>query len=164
MPTLRSLECGPPLTLSLTPGTGRGLLIHRAIELLGQKVAPEKARNALGSEITDDDWSELEKMTQGFMECLQAHFQPVSLHWEVPITAKNHQGSVVGGTVDLLVETPDGFWIVDHKSDEPQDIEELFNHYLPQLQCYSQALTEGMGIQVCGVAIHWACLGIMSST
>jgi ATP-dependent exoDNAse (exonuclease V) beta subunit len=102
-------------------------------------------------------------MIQGFMACLQAHFQPTSLHWEVPITAGNHKGSVIGGTVDLLVETADGFWIVDHKSDEPQDIAETFHHYLPQLQCYAQALSEGFGYDVRGVAIHWACLGIISA-
>lgn len=58
----------------------------------------------------------------------------------------------------------DGYWIVDHKTDEPQDLEETFNHYLPQLQCYEQALAEGMALKVKGVAIHWACLGTISST
>jgi hypothetical protein len=28
--------------------------------------------------------------------------------------------------------------------------------------CYSQALKEGMGLEVINVAIHWACLGVIS--
>ena len=161
--TLDTVEYGRPLELTLRSGAERGLLIHRAIELLGQAVTPEKARSVTCPDMADEDWAAIAKMTQGFLECLQAHFQPISMHWEVPLTARNAEGSVVGGTIDLLVETADGFWIVDHKSDEPQEIEETFDHYLPQLQCYAQALMEGLGLPVCGVAINWACLQRIST-
>jgi ATP-dependent exoDNAse (exonuclease V) beta subunit len=146
----------------LPSGAERGLLIHRAIELLGQNIDPDKARRLLGADLIDEDWGKILGMVEGFMSSLQEHFQPVALHWEVPITSRNRDGSVIGGTIDLLVETKDGFWIVDHKSDEPENLEETYNHYLPQLTCYAQALIEGMKFKLNGVAIHWACLGTIS--
>ena len=162
--SLQTVKYGPHLGLTLPSGADRGLLIHRVIELLGQQVAPEKARSVTGPDITDEDWAEIEKMTQGFLKCLQAHFHPISMHWEVPVTAKNSDGSVVGGTIDLLVETVDGYWIVDHKSDETEDREDRFSTYWPQLECYARAISEGMRHPVLGVAIHWACHGQISFT
>jgi ATP-dependent exoDNAse (exonuclease V) beta subunit len=160
--TLDTVQYGRPLELTLPSGAERGLLIHRALELLGQKVVPEKARVIAGPGITDEDWDKLEKMTQGFLECLQEHFYPVSVHWEVPVTAKNSDGSVIGGTIDLLVETKNGYWIIDHKSDETEDREDRFSTYWPQLECYARAISEGMGLPVLGVAIHWTCHGEIS--
>jgi hypothetical protein len=115
---LQTVKYGRPLGLTLPAGADRGLLIHRVIELLGQKVAPEKVRGVAGPGITDEDWDKLKKMTQGFLKCVQAHFYPISAHWEVPITATNTDGNIVGGTIDLLMETKEGYWIVDHESDE----------------------------------------------
>jgi ATP-dependent exoDNAse (exonuclease V) beta subunit len=161
-PTLRSITYGSTLDLTLPSGAGRGLLIHRAIELLGQKVEPGKAGSLLGPNLTDEDWLKIQKMVEDFMGSLQDHFQPVSLHWEVPVTSMYRNGCVVGGTIDLLMETKQGFWIVDHKSDEPQDLEERFNHYFPQLECYARALSEGLGLRVLGVAINWACIATLT--
>ncbi len=155
----RTIEYGRPLNLKMPPGTDRGLLIHRAIELLGQGVAEKKTRSILDSEITDADWIKIHQMTKAFMQSLQENFKPIALHWEVPVTAKNQSGSCISGIIDLLVENADGYWIVDHKSDVTHDVTETFNHYLPQLECYAQALSEGMGLKVGGLAIHWASLG-----
>ena len=157
-----TIEYGHPLKLSLASGAGRGLLIHRAIELLGQGVSEDKARGLLDSKVTAADWEKIQKMAESFMQCLQENFKPAALHWEVPVIAKNQSGSCISGTIDLLLENPDGFWIVDHKSDETQDVEKSFYHYLPQLECYAQALSEGMGLNLGGIAIHWASLGCIN--
>ncbi len=159
-----TIAYGRPLNLSLPSGAGRGLLIHRVLELLGQGVSQDKVRSLLDISITDEDWIKIQKMAASFMQSLRENFGPLALHWETPIVAQNSSGSVIGGNIDLLVETSEGYWIVDHKSDEPKELEETFNHYLPQLACYAQALTEGMGLKVNGLAIHWACMGSISST
>jgi ATP-dependent exoDNAse (exonuclease V) beta subunit len=162
--SLQTVKYGPQLGLTLPSGADRGLLIHRVIELLGKEVVAEKARSAACPDISDKDWAKIEKMTKGFLKCLQAHFHPISINWEVPVTAKNTDGSVIGGTIDLLVETKDGYWIVDHKSDEVEDREDRFATYWPQLECYARAISEGMKSPVLGVAIHWACHGQISFT
>jgi len=160
---INTIEYGRPLELALPPGAGRGLLIHRALELLGQGISQAKVRGLLDLNPTDADWIKIRKMAESFRQCLNETFQPAALHWEVPITAKNRKASVIGGTIDLLAETPDGFWIIDHKSDEPGDLEEIFDYYFPQLDCYARALSEGAGLKVCGMAIHWACIGAIST-
>ena len=121
---------GEPLKLEMPPGAGRGLLIHRAVELLGREVSPDTVRALLEQEIPDSDWNSIQEMVRVFMKYLKGSLEPSGLHWEVPVTSLDSQGAVVGGTIDLLVETPGGFWIVDHKSDEPDNLEETFviNH------------------------------------
>lgn len=161
--TLHTVEYGRPLELAMPPGAERGLLIHRILELRGQGVSKAKVSTLLASGITDLDWLKLTKMATAFLDYVNDRFLPLALHWEVPIISRNRSGSVIGGTVDLVVQTKDGYWIVDHKSDLPEDLEETFNHYLPQLKCYEQALAEGLAWKVIGVAIHWACMGLISS-
>ena len=62
-------------------------------------------------------------------------------------------GSVRTGLVDLLVETPDGFWVIDHKTDRTTDDGSIFAHYWPQLQAYREALS-GLGQDVAGVGLN----------
>ena len=141
--------------MALPPGAERGLLIHRAIELLGQGVSPDRARKSLDRELTDKDWIKIQEMTVLFMKHLQEKFEPIKLHWEVPVASRNSHGSFVGGTIDLLVETHEGYWIVDHKSDDIADRDGRFARYLPQLDCYARVVSDGVGFRSAGVAIHW---------
>jgi ATP-dependent exoDNAse (exonuclease V) beta subunit len=161
--SIDTIEYGNPLDLSLSRGAIRGLLIHRALELLGQGVSKEKTRRLLETTVTDEDWAKIYEMTKSFMQTLREKFDPLAMHWEVPILSKNQNGSVISGYIDLLVETQGGYWIFDHKSEEPEDQQKTFNHYLPQLRGYAQALSEGMKLKVKGLAIHWACMGAISS-
>ena len=47
-------------------------------------------------------------------------------------------------------------------TDEVDDREERFARYRPQLDCYAKAISEGMGLHVAGVAIHWVSYGEIS--
>ncbi|MBC2744178.1 MAG: UvrD-helicase domain-containing protein, partial [Desulfosarcina sp.] len=113
-----TIEYGPPVELTLSSGAERGLIVHRALELLCQEVPSRRARQAVGLSIDDADWQALQSTAKRFMETMSARFQPTALHWEVPIVAADKAGSVINGTIDLLFETNDGYWIIDHKSDE----------------------------------------------
>ncbi len=136
-------------------------MIHQALELLEQGVYPDKARGLMGASIPDADWRMIQKIAAAFVRSLHEIFEPTALNWKVPMTSTNRNGNVIGGTIDLLVETKNGFWIFDPKTDEPENLEESYRRYLPQLICYSQALKEGMGLKVINVAIHWAYLGVI---
>ena len=157
----KKIVYGSPLNLSLPPGAPRGLLMHRALELIGQGVNQENIRSVLNTNLIDEDWKQIQEMAGSFMQSLQDNFEPLSFHWEVPVISGNRNDNVISGTIDLLIKTSEGYWIFDHKSDEPQDMEASFNHYRPQLKCYVQALTEGMGLKVKGIAIHWTSLGFI---
>jgi ATP-dependent exoDNAse (exonuclease V) beta subunit len=160
--SIKTLNYGKPLSLSLPHCAELGLLIHRSLELLGQGVSQDKARGLLDTRVADDDWVKIRKMAESFTQHITENLKPTALHWEVPVISKNRDNSVIGGTIDLLIETADGYWIVDHKSEEPHNLDEAFNHHLPQLQCYAQALLEGLKLKIKGLAIHWAFAGSIS--
>ena len=52
--------------------------------------------------------------------------QVVNLFSEMPILGQDEQGAVVSGSIDLLLETKEGYWIIDHKLDQSDDLEGLF--------------------------------------
>ena len=75
-------------------------------------------------------------------------------------------GSVVHGFADLIVETADALWVVDHKSDKvatPALLEERFQTYYPQLSCYVDALRQARSDKpVKGFLLNWVCYGDVS--
>lgn len=159
---ISTIRYGQPLTLTLPSGAERGLIVHRALELLCQDISDRRTRAALGIAIEDADWQALKATAKAFLQTVSDRFKPTALHWEVPILGSNKSGSVISGTIDLLVETNDGYWIIDHKSDETEDRDERFARYWPQLDCYAKAISVGMGLNVAGVAIHWVSYGEIS--
>ena len=82
------------------------------------------------------------------------HFSAKAVHRELPLLGLDDNGSVVSGTADLVLETEGGVWIIDHKSDQIDDPEKAFDHYRPQLECYSNLL-QSMGHKVLGLRINW---------
>lgn len=66
----------------------------------------------------------------------------------------DEQETVVSGTADLIVETPQGVWVIDHKSDQTDEPAQAFGGYRAQLESYAAALSKE-GKIVLGVAINW---------
>ena len=156
---MKTFSYGRSVNLTLPSGAERGLIVHHALELLCQGAPEQRVRSLLGIAIDDGDWTRLKHMAEQFMQVLSDRFRPKSLHWEVPIVGCDPSGSVINGTIDLLLETDDGHWIVDHKSDETEDREGRFAKYRPQLDCYARALEDGIGCRVGGLAVHWVSYG-----
>ncbi len=62
--------------------------------------------------------------------------------------------------MDLLVETQEGLWIIDHKTDTSDDLETTFAQYYPQLQAYQKTVENAQsGRKVLGVCINWVRYG-----
>ena len=156
-PAITPIQYGKPIALALHSGAERGLMIHRIFELLCQGVSADAVRAAVGHTIQEKDWQVLQSTAGRFVNTLSSRFHPTSLLWEVPVLAADKAGCVINGTIDLLLKTPAGYWILDHKTDETENREERFNHYRPQLDCYARAVGEGLGLQVAGLALHWVC-------
>ena len=139
----------------------RGTILHRCFELLdGEAGARERVEAALGPPLDAAQLEAVVLAADRFRSWLEKRFAPVSVAREVPVLGLDEKGSVVAGVVDLLVETADGYWIIDHKSDRPEDISLRFREYLPQLLCYAGVVGSlPAGRPVLGVAVHWIMLG-----
>ena len=153
---------GSPLeTVLEVVGADRGLLLHKCFEILdGRPGRVDLLERATGVTIDKKGWSRLESAAVDFERWLAGRFQPISVRRELPLLGVNRQGSVVSGVLDLLVETAEGYWILDHKSDVTEDRAARFEAYLPQLRCYADLIRKAFpGKPVLGVAIHWISYG-----
>ena len=89
-----------------------------------------------------------------FEAWLETYFDAKSVLREWPILALDERGTVVSGMADLIVETPEGLWVIDHKSDQVDDPALAFGVYRAQLESYAAALSKE-GNTVLGTAINW---------
>ncbi|WP_100644041.1 UvrD-helicase domain-containing protein [Alteromonas facilis] len=81
---------------------------------------------------------------------------PLETFCEVPVLSKNGDGQTVSGTIDLLIKTDSGYWIIDHKTDKTTDIDK----HLSQLFSYVQMLDESK--PVIGIGVNWIRKGSLS--
>jgi ATP-dependent helicase/nuclease subunit A len=86
----------------------------------------------------------------------------VSRHSEWPIHIRKGLQKA-SGWIDLLLETPKGWVIIDHKSFPGKEADWLSRgrSYLPQLQTYAEALAKATGRPVCEAWIHMPVVGAM---
>lgn len=85
------------------------------------------------------------------------------LRREYPVSLLQENGSIVSGIIDLLIETPDGFVIVDHKS-FPGNLEETKKKaagFAGQLGVYAEAVEIATGRDVIGCYLHFPVGAIM---
>lgn len=162
---VETLRYGDLLQLELSlEGVERGSLLHRCFELLSKG---DMEVNSL-SMITGYKFSQVEvnviaKAAKNFESWLADRLKPLHTAREIPLLALNKAGSVINGSIDLLVETAAGFWIIDHKSDQTENLALRFARYLPQLECYAEAITAARPDKpVLGVGINWLSSGSVS--
>ena len=88
-------------------------------------------------------------------------------HSEIPIEANvdSPDGERhVSGIIDLLLETPDGYIIVDHKSfpnPVTKELQDRAREYFPQLAAYGRCLEAMNEAPVIGYWIHFGVAGVM---
>lgn len=159
---LETVSYAPPLhiDLDLAP-VDRGTLLHCCFELGSTTtLTSEKAARILGYALTAGQWQSLREAVGAFDAWLQKSLSPLMVARELPVLYQDGQGSIVSGIIDLLVETSDGFWIIDHKSDVTDDHEARFGNYVPQLNSYREAVSKARPEKpVLGVGIHWITVG-----
>jgi len=73
---------------------------------------------------------------------------------EWPITLRNDQNQLMHGWIDLLLELPDGYVIIDHKSYPGADAVDHAKEYAPQLNTYKLAVELATGKPVLAKLIH----------
>lgn len=146
-----------------TDAAALGTFLHLCWEILGQdelrmdRLAgyadfPEAGpwMPAVGQAVTD------------FETWVQRELQPVAISREIPFQMVNDQGQVITGTIDCLVETASGWWVIDHKSDRVNDLPYGFTHHWPQLSAYIKAVDGRQGKPVIGAGINWIAKGLVT--
>lgn len=166
LPEVRLVRYGSGLQCEF-PGLGaasRGTLLHRCFELLsGHAERRNLLQDAVDMALTEEQITAISTVVAAFDAWLAQELAPVGLESEIPIMTLDENGTVVTGTADMFVETADGFWVIDHKSDQTDDFNNRFLHYLPQLRCYAAALGSAQSCKpVRGVAVNWISCGVIS--
>lgn len=95
-----------------------------------------------------------------FAEYLASAYPGASILREVPVSWRTEQNQHMEGWIDLLIELPDGFVLIDHKSYPGEDpAEHIRKENLGQMETYRQALLEVTGKPVVETLIHLPALG-----
>lgn len=147
----------PPLQIDLDlPANIAGTLLHHCFELHGHLTDVNRLRQITEHARLDDQFLAIQSHVELFNRHLITTFGLATLRHEVAVLAKDDSGSVINGLIDLLVETAEEFWIIDHKSDTTDDRQSQFHHHLPQLRLYQQVLEKvRQDKPVAGVGINW---------
>jgi len=145
---------GLDIDMDLT-GMRLGTFLHRCFEVLGANPAlADRLSTITGVELNEKNAKSIANGVASFEGWLGQYFSAKSVARELPLLALDENSSVVSGTADLVVETDNGIWIIDHKSDQIDDPREAFTNYRPQLESYAKSLTNA-GEKVLGIGVNW---------
>lgn len=106
--------------------------------------------------------STLVEVGNRFEEWIMSTFPNAKRKVEVPVTAGRVEGGAWNGTLDLILELPDGkLVVIDHKSTpiRGSNCESKALQYVGQLAAYEKALTS-LGYTVDSTWIHFPLAGI----
>ena len=136
-------------------GTELGTFLHRCFEVLGSRPDLADRIPALtGVNPSPPAMAAISSAVGQFEAWLDDSFNAEAVLREWPLLTVDASGSVISGTADLIVETAEGVWVLDHKSDRTDDPSARFQHYRRQLDSYARAFSR-QGTNVLGVGIHW---------
>jgi len=138
-----------------------GTIIHHCYHALHvDKDFADRLFTSLKGKLPQNVLDQIQEQVIAFEKYSKNELQVVNVQCEVPILSKTEQGSVASGSIDLLVETDKGYWIIDHKSDRVDDFEERFAHHYSQLEAYAKYTK--LDKQLLGVGINWVRYGKIS--
>jgi len=138
-----------------------GTLLHHYYHVLLKKPAmKERFLESVESTLSTDTWEHLAQQVQALQQYAMQELDVVQIRCEVPLLNKTAEGSVVSGSIDLLMETEEGYWIIDHKSDTAEDLSGQFKLHYPQLDAYRRVVK--LDKPVIGVGINWMRYGSLT--
>lgn len=96
---------------------------------------------------------------QRLYDWVNSEFPGSSVTCEVPMTWRNEHGQLFQGFIDMLIDTGDGYVIVDHKTTiKPDPLAEAASH-AAQLEIYRNAVEKATGKKVSKTIIHFPLMG-----
>lgn len=105
--------------------------------------------------------SELVTAGQRLVSFMDQRYTQYTTFKEWPMTLRNDKGQLIQGWIDLLLETPNGYIIIDHKCYPGQDSEERVKKYGPQLSAYKEAVEKATGRPVIDILLHLPVSGLI---
>ncbi|MFC1579164.1 3'-5' exonuclease [Pseudomonadota bacterium] len=89
---------------------------------------------------------------------INQRFKATTLYTEYPVYYTTATGQLVSGWIDLLIETEEGFVLIDHKASPrgESDWEEVALGYSGQMQAYGEGIQHARDKPVIGKWIHFA--------
>jgi ATP-dependent helicase/nuclease subunit A len=102
-----------------------------------------------------------EESANRLLAAINARFKPINIHVEYPIHYTNDSGQIISGWIDLLLETAEGFVLIDHKASPRarSDWEEIALGYSGQLEAYAEGITRATGKPVVSQWVHFGVTG-----
>jgi ATP-dependent exoDNAse (exonuclease V) beta subunit len=135
-----------------------GTALHHCIARAGVvgTVDPDEVQRILSAWGVNNtmDQAAVVAQVEALFTWLGANWPGCKIHVEVPIEAAGPDKTRIRGRIDLLVETPDGWILFDHKAN-PSDTaknDDLAEEHGPQLSAYAHALKRATGKPVLQ---HW---------
>jgi ATP-dependent exoDNAse (exonuclease V) beta subunit len=132
-------------------GTAIGRAVHsvlQTIDLATGEGLPETARAQAAAEGVANRASEIEQLARAALGSDVVRAAVASdRYWREVYVGVPIEGVLVEGFIDLLYETPDGYVVVDYKTDAlPGDgaIDDAMQRYRPQGAAYALALSEAL--------------------
>ena len=90
------------------------------------------------------------RQVSAFHEWLNSRWPGAKPHAEIAVQSKLTTGQVLNGRIDLLLETDEGWILIDHKSSQlaPDHWNQLADEYGAQMAAYASAAEKGSGKSV----------------
>ena len=92
--------------------------------------------------------------SEHFYAWLKEQYPEANIATEVPVTYHDDNGTLYQGFIDMLLETPEGFIIIDHKTGGGADAPGLAAKHIAQLRLYKKAVEKVTGKKVLELIIH----------
>lgn len=111
------------------------------------------------------DPGEMVVATDNLMAWISEKFSGAELDREWPMSRRLAEGSILTGFADLVIETKDGFAVVDHKSfpGRNSDAVEYARGFAGQLKVYAESVAKATNKKCLGSYIHLPIVGLMVS-
>lgn len=147
---------GKPVRLKGSPNLGQlGLAVHACIaaavsdranlnlELVTKILAVNEVENAVEANILIEQFAD-------FFDWCEKRYGNVSMLAEQPVEMVMDNGQRVAGQADLLIDTPDGWILIDHKASmkTEESFPELAAGYSGQLAMYREAIEKATAKRV----------------
>jgi ATP-dependent exoDNAse (exonuclease V) beta subunit len=107
------------------------------------------------------DYSEVADAGNRLNGFLDANYMGCKIFREWPMFMRNDEGQVIQGWIDMLIETREGYVIVDHKDYPGADVIERAEKYKTQLIAYEEAVEKSTGRPVVDILLHFPISGLI---
>ena len=129
-----------------------GFTIQRKLEIARRLLDRWEVDKA----IDPNDLMAAEERLQAFTN---KRYSGAEINREWPVSLRNNVFQQMQGWIDMLLELPEGYIVIDHKSYPGTDGEKYVKQYAPQLAVYKAAIEKATGKSAISTLIHLPVLG-----